>query len=259
MFHEVDVGSVIAAPIIWRGDLLGVFHVEHPVPDLYGEEEKELIALFSDQAAVAIANARLIDGLQTAHEELENAYDATLRGWVRALDMRDQETEGHTQRVTDHTVLLARRMGIEAEEKLENIRRGALLHDIGKIGIPDAILRKPGPLSEEEWEIMRRHPILAREMLHDIEYLRPCLNIPYCHHEWFDGTGYPRGLSGTEIPLEARIFSIVDVWDALRSDRPYRPGWPERRVMEHLISRRASHFDPSVLDVFLDMMERNET
>jgi len=256
IFSDVDVGSVIAAPILWRGGLLGVFHVERPEVGMYGPEEKELISLFSEQAAIAIANARLIDGLQSAHEKLEEAYDATLEGWIRALDMRDQETEGHTQRVTDHTVLLAREIGIASEEDLENIRRGALLHDIGKIGIPDAILRKPGPLNPEEWKIMRRHPVLARDMLAHIEYLRPSLTIPYCHHEWFDGSGYPRGLSGDEIPIEARIFSIIDVWDALRSDRPYRRGWPEEKVFEHLRSREGSHFDPGLLERFFSLMGR---
>ncbi|MGH9464996.1 MAG: HD-GYP domain-containing protein [Thermoanaerobaculia bacterium] len=193
--------------------------------------------------------------LQDAYRELAEAYDETMAGWVRALDLRDHETEGHTQRVTDLTVRLARELGI-GDEQLVHLRRGALLHDIGKIGVPDAILRKPGPLTDEERQIMCRHPAHAYEMLQSIEFLQPALDIPYCHHEHWDGQGFPRGLAGEAIPLAARIFAVVDVWDALRYERPYRAAWPRDRVREHLRSLAGSHLDPRVVEAFLDMEER---
>ena len=182
--------------------------------------------------------------------ELERAYDATLEGWSRALDLRDKETEGHSRRVTDAALALAKTFGM-SDDALVHMQRGALLHDIGKVGIPDSILLKPGPLSDEEWAIMKMHPVYAHELLSPIPFLHPTLDIPYCHHERWDGTGYPRGLSGEDIPIAARIFAVVDVWDALRSDRPYRMAWSEERVYKHIASLAGTHFDPAVVDVFL--------
>ncbi len=179
------------------------------------------------------------------------AYDATIAGWSRALDLRDKETEGHTLRVTEMALSLARAMHL-SEAELVHLRRGALLHDIGKMSIPDAILLKPAQLTAEEWEIMRRHPTYAYEMLSPIDYLRPALDIPYCHHEKWNGSGYPRGLRGEQIPLAARVFAIADVWDALRSDRPYRAGWPGERVREHIRAGAKTHFDVQVVEVFLE-------
>lgn len=186
--------------------------------------------------------------------ELSQVYDATIEGWSRFLDLRDQETEGHTERVTEMTLRLAKRLGM-TEEELVYVRWGALLHDIGKMGIPDNILLKPGPLTEDEWIIMRRHPGYAYKMLAPIAFLQPALDIPYCHHEKWDGTGYPRGLKGEQIPLSARIFAIVDVWDALRSDRPYREGWSEERVQKHLHEQAGTHFEPEIVQVFLTMLQ----
>jgi putative nucleotidyltransferase with HDIG domain len=182
--------------------------------------------------------------------ELSIAYDETIEGWSRALDLRDKETEGHTQRVTETTIKLARLFGLNEEEIIQ-VRRGALLHDIGKMGVPDGILLKPGPLTDDEWVIMRQHPQFAFDMLSPIYYLKSALDIPYCHREKWDGSGYPRGLEGEEIPLEARIFAVVDVWDALTSDRPYRPAWPEKKVLEHIQSQTGTHFDPQVVEVCL--------
>jgi len=253
MYGGLRVGSVIAAPLLWKDKVLGAFHVEHPSPNVFGPDDIEIVSLFAEQAAVAIGNARLIYNTETARKELELGYTATLEGWVRALDLRDQETEGHTQRVTDLTVELARRMNV-AEDQLEPIRRGALLHDIGKIGIPDAILRKPGPLTEDEWTIMRRHPQMAWDMLSPIEYLRTALAIPYGHHERWNGSGYPLGTKERQIPLAARIFSVVDVYDALRSDRPYRDGWPEEQVIDYIKERSGVSFDPEIVDAFLEMV-----
>ncbi len=197
----------------------------------FSEEEVRLVSLFADQAALAIENGRLYQGMQQSNQELSIAYEATIEGWSRALDLRDKETEGHTLRVTDLTLQMARKMGVDAEEVV-HIRRGALLHDIGKMGVPDRILLKPDVLNDDEWEIMRKHPIFAYEMLSAVEFLRPSLDIPYCHHEKWDGTGYPRKLKEEEIPLVARIFAVADVWDALISDRPYRPAWTKGPCLE---------------------------
>jgi diguanylate cyclase (GGDEF)-like protein/PAS domain S-box-containing protein len=245
-----------AVPLVAKDQVKGVLEVFHrtaldPAPEWFG-----FLETLAGQAAIAIDNAWLFDDLRRSNAELAAAYDATIEGWSRALDLRDQETEGHSRRVTLMTLRLARAMGVP-EARLVHIRRGALLHDIGKMGIPDRILHKPGPLSEEEWRIMRRHPVYAREMLQPVEFLGPALEIPFCHHEHWDGTGYPRGLEGGEIPLEARIFAVVDVWDALRSDRPYRPAWSESRVCEHLRSLAGSHLDPAVVDVFLRTLATN--
>ena len=191
--------------------------------------------------------------LLQAHHELQDAYEATLKGWVRALDFRDNETGDHSRRVTLLTVELARLMGIN-EDELVHVRRSALLHDIGKMGVPDYILHKPGPLTEAEWDIMRKHPQFAIEMLEPIEYLRPALAIPLNHHERWDGTGYPHGIKGEEIPLAARIFAVVDVWDALSSDRPYRKAWPYEKIVEHMRQQSGTHFDPNVVEIFLQMI-----
>lgn len=188
--------------------------------------------------------------LLNAHDDLNLSYEATLKGWVRALDMRDNATEGHTQRVTEMTIHLSRCYG-SPEEDIPHLRRGALLHDIGKIAIPDSILLKPGPLSEEEWEIMRRHPEIAYQFLSPIEHLTPSLDIPRYHHEKWDGTGYPHGLKGEEIPVAARLFTIVDVWDALNSDRPYRQAWLQADAVEYIREQSGKHFDPKIVKVFL--------
>jgi putative two-component system response regulator len=191
--------------------------------------------------------------IEQAHLELLSAYDATIEGWSRAMDLRDKETEGHTQRVTIISEKLARMAGI-SEDELLFIRRGALLHDIGKLGVPDSILLKSDKLTQEEWAIMRRHPQYAYDMIYPIEYLRPSLDIPYCHHEKWDGSGYPRGLKGTEIPLAARIFAIIDVWDALTSDRPYRPAWEKQKTMNYINKESGQHFDPQMVDLFNKLM-----
>jgi len=198
---------------------------------------------------------QMVHSLSDSKMDLLKAYDSTLVGWSNALELRDQETEGHTQRVTTLTIDLARWMGIP-DIDLDNIRRGALLHDIGKMGIPDSILRKPGKLSEEEWVIMRKHPEYAYEMIYPIEYLRPALDIPYCHHERWDGKGYPRGIKGNDIPLAARIFTVIDVWDAMRSHRPYRPALSVEEVCAYLHSANEEHFDPGVIKAFFELLDR---
>jgi response regulator RpfG family c-di-GMP phosphodiesterase len=243
--------AYFAVPLIAKGEVKGVMEVFHRAPLHPDREWLEFMEALGGQAAIAIDNATLFDSLQRTHVDLIQAYDSTIEGWSRALDLRDKETEGHTQRVTEMTQQLARGMDM-SEIELVHVRRGALLHDIGKMGIPDNILFKPGPLTAEEWEIMRRHPVYAQDLLSPIAYLRPALDIPYCHHEKWDGSGYPRGLKGDQIPLSARLFAVVDVWDALRSDRPYRPAWPEERALDHIRSGSGTHFDPKAVGAFIE-------
>lgn len=242
--------SYYAVPLVAKGEIKGVLEVCHRAPVAAEPEWVEFLEALAGQAAIAVDNATLFEGLQRSNLDLTLAYDTTLEGWSRALDLRDKETEGHTQRVADLTLRLARARGIEDAE-LVHIRRGALLHDIGKMGIPDSILLKPGPLTDEEWVVMRKHPVYALELLSPIAYLRPALDIPYAHHEKWDGTGYPRGLTETQIPLAARIFAVVDVWDALTSDRPYRPAWSPEKALAYIRDQAGRHFDPAVVEVFL--------
>ena len=241
-----------AVPLVAKGRVTGVLEVLHRSPLVYDEEGVGYLEALAAQAAIAIDNATLFQDLQRSNAELVLAYDTTIEGWARALELRDQETEGHTQRAAEMTLRLAQAMGMQ-EGELVHVHRGALLHDIGKMSIPDSILLKTGPLTEEEWAIMRRHPIYAFELLSPISYLRPALDIPYCHHERWDGAGYPRGLKGEHIPLAARIFALADTWDALYSERRYHPAWPEDRVREHIRSLAGTQLDPKVVEVFLDM------
>ena len=242
-----------AVPLIAKGTLKGVLEFFHRTPLLPDTGWWERLDILAGQAAIALDSAAMFQDIQCSHQELMEAYEATIEGWGRALDLRDQETEGHSRRVTDLSERLAQALGL-SEAALVPIRRGALLHDIGKMGVPDRILLKTDDLTPTEWRVMRRHPQDAYDMLSPIAFLRPALDIPYCHHEKWDGTGYPRGLRGEEIPLAARLFAIVDVWDALRSDRPYRASWPEDKVLDHIRSLSGTHFDPQVVTVFLEMV-----
>ncbi len=245
--------SILCAPLKLKDDLIGVIYVDNRAhTGIFSADDLGLISAFANQAAVAIDNARLFDDLQESNAELEIAYQATLEGWVRALDMRDKETEGHTQRVTTLTRRLALSMGV-GEDALLHITRGALLHDIGKMAIPDGILLKPGSLTPEERTLIQKHPVYAYEMLSPIKFLLPALDIPHCHHEKWDGSGYPQGLKGEEIPFAARIFSVVDVWDALVSDRPYRKGLDPIDVKNNILEGSGIHFDPRVVDAFLGL------
>ena len=245
--------SILCAPLKIKNEIIGVIYVDNRArAGIFQEADLNLIRAFADQAAVAIDNAQLFEDLQESNRELQEAYQATLEGWVSALDMRDKETEGHTQRVTILTERLARQMGVNGDA-LVHITRGALLHDIGKMAIPDSILLKPGALTDEERELIKQHPVYAYDMLKRIEFLLPAIDIPYCHHEKWDGTGYPRGLRGEEIPFAARIFPVVDVYDALVSDRPYRKGYPVEQVKEMIRKDSGTHFDPQVAEAFLAM------
>ncbi|MGB8981849.1 MAG: HD domain-containing phosphohydrolase [Anaerolineales bacterium] len=240
-------------PLIAKGRVLGVLellHRSHLKPDA---DLRNFLAMVAGQAAIAIDSARMFGELQRSNVELSLAYDATIEGLARALDLRDKETKEHTFRVTAITVNLAVRLGVEPAE-LVHIRRGAILHDIGKVAIPDQILFKPGPLVRDEWEIMRRHPAIAVDLLSSVSYLEPAIEIPHWHHERWDGTGYPDGLRQEEIPFSARLFALADVYDALISNRPYRSAWPKQRALDYIESQAGTHFDPKIVPQFLDLI-----
>lgn len=239
-------------PIHSGQDNIGAIVIAVKRPREINAEEIKLLSSVAEMAGIAVHRIRLFEELQAAGKALASAYDETIKGWADALELRDQETEGHSERVTELTLKMARHLGI-SEEQIIHIYRGALLHDIGKMGVSDTILLKPGPLTDREWEIMHRHPLYAYEMLAPIAYLKPALNIPYCHHEKFDGSGYPRGLKGEEIPLEARIFAVIDVFDALTSDRPYRKAWTRKEALEYINKESGAHFDPQVVELFLNL------
>lgn len=252
--HSIPVtGAWYGIPLIARDEVKGVLEIFHREPLHPNQEWVDFLHVLAGQTAIAIDHAELLAELQRTNDELILAYDATIMALAYALEFRDAETEGHSRRVTELTLQLARAFGFSGDE-LTHIGRGAILHDIGKLAIPDAILLKPGPLTEEEYALMQHHTIYAQEMLDPIPFLQPVLDIPYCHHEKWDGSGYPRRLHAEEIPLPARIFAVIDVYDALRSDRPYRPRWPEEEVRSYLAAQAGSHFDPTVVHVFLNQV-----
>jgi len=246
--------SFFAVPLVAKGKIKGILEVYQRNPYQPSEEWMDLMTTLAGQAAIAIDNAELFEKLQKANTELSLAYDNTLEGWAKTLELRDIETEGHSRRVTKMTIELARRLGVR-EDDLVHVYRGALLHDIGKMGIPDRILHKTGPLIDEEWALMKQHPTMAYNLLSQIAYLQPACEIPYSHHERWDGSGYPRGLEGEQIPLSARIFAVVDVWDALRSDRPYREAWSDEKTLSYIKDKTGKEFDPRVVKEFLDLIQ----
>ena len=250
LLETENVAAYFAVPLITKGQVKGVLEIYQRTPLNPNAEWLDFLGTLAGQAAIAIDNIQMFDSLQRTTDELELAYDATIEGWSHALDLRDKETEGHTLRVTEMTVTLARTFGL-GEGELVQVRWGGLLHDIGKMGVPDGILLKPGALTDEEWVAMKKHPTFAYEMLSPIHYLRLAVDIPYCHHEKWDGTGYPRGLKGEQIPLTARIFAVVDVWDALTSDRPYRKAWTHKKARKYILEQAGKQFDPKVVETFM--------
>jgi len=251
------IHSYAAAPIKVKDKIIGFLNLNSPIPNFFNRTMADRLMAFADQAGIAINNARLLRDLNLTNIELRNSYDKTLQGWSMALELRDYETEGHSQRVVDLTLQLANKMGI-SEPDLTWIRYGVLLHDIGKIGIPDRILFKPGALDADEWEIMRRHPEYAMRILKPIPYLEKSIDIPYCHHEKWDGSGYPRGLRGEEIPLAARMFSIIDVWDGMRSNRPYHRSYSFDHVAAYIKKEAGKQFDPHIVELFLDLIQSDQ-
>ncbi|HLJ60759.1 MAG TPA: HD domain-containing phosphohydrolase [bacterium] len=252
LIAEEDFVAYHAIPLVAKGVVKGVIELFYRRPADPDPQAHEFLEALARQAAIAIDASELLASLQRVNTDLAIAYDRTIEGWSRALDLRDRETEGHSRRVAALTERLARALGV-VDAEFVHLRRGALLHDIGKMAIPDGILLKPGALTEAEWEVMRRHPEYAHNLLAPIEYLRPALDIPYGHHEKWDGTGYPRGLRGEAIPLAARIFAVVDVWDALTSDRPYGTAWSEADALTYIREQAGQHFDPNVVEAFLSL------
>jgi putative nucleotidyltransferase with HDIG domain len=245
--------SYFGIPLIAKGMVKGILEIFHRSSLEPDREWLDFLHTLAGQAAIAVENAQLFQNLQQSNIELLQAYDATIEGWSRALDLRDRETEGHTQRVTEMAMKLAQRLGI-SDQELKFMRWGGLLHDIGKMAVPDRILLKPDTLTPDEWEIMKQHPSFALQMLSPIRYLKPALDIPYCHHERWDGSGYPRGLKWEEIPLVARIFTVADVFDGLTSDRPYRTRWTESQARQYIREHAGSIFDPQIVSEFELMM-----
>ncbi len=245
--------SYYAIPLFSKGAVRGILEAYFRSSFTPTNDWLDFIHTLAGQATIAIDNSQLFQNLQRTNQELSLAYDTTLEGWGKALELRDKETQGHTRRVTELTVKLAQQMGIP-EAELTHIRRGVLLHDIGKMGVPDNILRKEGPLTKLELAEMRKHPQYAYDLLYPITYLRPAIDIAYSHHEWWNGEGYPRKLKGREIPLPARIFAVVDVWDALLSNRPYRKAWTKKKVIEYIYSLSGRQFDPDIVEIFMKMI-----
>lgn len=253
-FRNEEFVAYIGVPLIAKGNIIGVLEIYNRQRFDPDDEWMDFLETLAGQAAIAIDNINLFNNLEMSNLELIQAYDATIEGWARALELRDMETEGHSRRVVDMTIELARQVGIE-EENLVHVRQGALLHDIGKMGVPDSVLQKSDLLTPDEWETIYQHPEYAYKWLSPISYLKPALDIPYCHHEKWDGSGYPRGLKGEQIPLAARIFAVVDVWDALRSDRPYRGKWSKEKTRAYILEQSGKHFDPKVVEAFLTLIE----
>lgn len=253
VFRELDVVSLLFLPIVIRKRTAIILVAGFAAMREFNNTDITLATALAASLSQIFENASLYQDLLSTHETLSEAYDATIEGWAKILELHDLEAEGHARRVADQTVNLARVFGL-SEEEIIHIRRGALLHDIGKLGVPDQIILKPGSLTEEEWVIMHKHPQYAYEMLVSIEHLKPALDIPYYHHEKWDGSGYPKGLKGEQIPLAARLFAVIDVWDALRSDRPYRKGWSDGEVYEYIRSLSGKQFDPKAVESFLTMM-----
>jgi putative nucleotidyltransferase with HDIG domain len=253
LFVQENFVSYWGVPLMAKGRVLGVLEMFHRSPLKPDKDLQNFFVMVAGQAAIAIDSAMMFTELQRSNVELSLAYDATIEGLSRALDLRDKETKEHTFRVTDITVKLATRLGVKQTDMI-HIRRGAILHDIGKVAIPDQILFKPGPLAQEEWEIMRKHPDIAVELLSPVSYLEPALEIPHWHHEKWDGSGYPDGLRQEDIPFAARLFAVADVYDALTSNRPYRSAWSKWDAVEYIEHQTGTHFDPRIVPEFLDLI-----
>ncbi|MCJ7618327.1 MAG: GAF domain-containing protein, partial [Desulfobacterales bacterium] len=251
--EEENFVAYLGVPLITKGKVKGVLEIFHRSELNQTKDWNDFLETLTSETAIAVDNAQLFRDLEKSNLDLAIAYETTLKGWASTLELRDRETEGHSQRVMDLTLRLSKKLGL-TEDELVHVQRGAILHDIGKMGVPDSILLKDGPLTEDEWIVMRMHPEFAYNMLAPIPFLQKAAEIPYCHHEKWDGSGYPRGLHGEDIPVSARIFAIVDVWDALRSDRPYRKAWTDDEALDEIKRGKGTHFDPVVFQAFMDVI-----
>ncbi len=244
----------IGVPVVAEGRVLGVFHIAIKAPAPFDTEFVDIVEMFGSYTGIVIGRMQLIEALRDADRQMRKAYDETLEGWARAIGLRDDDTLQHTMSVVKIAIAIGKRLGLDPK-KIEDLRRGALLHDVGKIGIPDAILRKPGPLNDKEAAIMQTHTSFGYELLRPINYLEGAFVVPYCHHERWDGTGYPRQLQGEDIPLLARIFAVADVYDAMTRDRPYRPAHSPQDAVDYVRSQSGRHFDPRVVGAFLAIVD----
>jgi putative nucleotidyltransferase with HDIG domain len=256
LIQDENFQAYFAVPLLSKGEIMGVMEVFLRSPLEPEEEWIQFLETMAGQAALAIDHLNLFQDLQRSNLQLTQAYHQVIEGWARALELKDKETEGHSRRVVRLTLAVAEKLGLR-KEQLADLRQGALLHDIGKMGIPDRIIQKPGPLDDSEWELMKKHPLFAYEMLKPISHLEGAVEIPYSHHERWDGSGYPQGLQGEEIPLSARIFAVVDVWDALLSDRPYRKAWSEDKAVTYIKEQSGKQFDPRVVSALMEMINQD--
>ena len=252
-FNDEHFTDYIGVPLVAKGEIKGVLELFNRSPLPADTEWMGFLEAMASQAAIAIDNSTLFSEVQKANLNLKKAYDETIEGWAHALELRDGDTEWHSLRVAELAVSLGGLVGLD-EDSLVNLRRGALLHDIGKMGIPDEILLKADKLTDQEWEIMRKHPVYSHDLLSSIEFLEKAIEIPYTHHEKWDGSGYPQGLKGEEIPLTGRIFAVVDCWDALRSDRPYRKAISDQETWEYIRANAGKFYDPAIVDKFAQLM-----
>ena len=255
-WQDEDFLSYFGIPLLVKGELKGILEIFHRSGEERTQAWMSILEALAQQAAIAIDNHFLLDALRGSNMELELAYETTLEGWAHALELRDYETKGHSDRVVELALHLAQELNIKGED-LTHIRRGALLHDIGKIAISDTILLKEGNCSPEEWVIIQQHPQYGYDMLKEIKYLKPSLDIVLYHHEKWDGSGYPRGLAGENIPYTARLFAIIDVWDALTNDRPYHAAWTKEDALIHIREQAGIHFDPYIAEAFLKIVGNN--
>ncbi len=250
--HDLQAEEFVSyhgIPLVAKGTVKGVLELFHRSRITTDSDWNDFVSALAGSAAIAVDNAQLFDDMQRANTELELAYDRTLEGWARTLELRDYETKGHSERVVALSRAIGRAAGFDGEA-LADLKRGALLHDIGKIAIPDHVLLKPGPLTDDEWEIMRKHPEYGYRLLADIPFLTEAVKVAYSHHERWNGTGYPLGLKGEQIPILARAFALADVYDALRSERPYKHAWPRDEVTAYIQAESGKHFDPAMVEAF---------
>jgi PAS domain S-box-containing protein len=252
-FPYQNIKFYAGIPLLNLGEIIGVLEVCSQKAFSLDPDWISFFKMIAGQAAIAIVHVNQIHDIRRLNVELLKSYEDTLEGWARVLEFKDRETKGHSDRVTQMAVKLGKAMGLTADE-LVHLKRGAILHDIGKLCIPEKILFKAGPLNESEWHIMKQHPIYAQEFVADIQFLQPATNILLFHHERWDGSGYPLGLKGKQIPLTARIFMVIDVWDALSFDRPYRKAWPAEKVQQYLQENAGILFDPQIVDIFLEII-----
>jgi HD-GYP domain-containing protein (c-di-GMP phosphodiesterase class II) len=249
LLHADQFLAYLCMPLLAKGQLRGVFEVFHRAPLAPDAEWLEFLETLAGRAAIAIDNTTLFADLQRSNTELSLAYDSTLEGWARVMDRRAQEPDGHSLRVAETSLLLGQGLRLEPDD-LVQLRRGALLHDLGMLLVPESALLRPAALSEAEVALVRQHPAYAHELMQSVGYLHRAAEGVLGHHERWDGSGYPHGLQAEQAPLAARILAVADVWDSLRAPRLYRPPWTDAAARAYLVEQSGKLFDPRVIAVF---------